>query len=57
MFSGKEELRKMNVTRSRGDELFTEEINKLTLSSADEKRIICEDKINTLLYGHNSELK
>jgi len=63
LFAGKEELRKMNVIRSRGHELFTEEINKVALSSADDKRIICEDKINMLSCGRyasnelNSELK
>jgi len=47
----------MNVIRNRGQELFTEEINKVALSNANDKRIICEDKINTLAYGHYSKLK
>jgi len=32
-------------------------LTKLPLSSADDKRIICEDKINTLSHGHYSKLK
>ena len=52
LFSGKEELRRMNVICSRGYELFTEKINKLPLSASYDKRIICEDKINMLAYGH-----
>jgi len=38
LFAGKEELQKMNVIRSRGHQLFTEEINKVALSSADDKK-------------------
>jgi len=57
LFSGKEELRRMNVIRRRGHELFTEEMNKVALSASDNKRIICEDKIDTLSYGHYLELK
>jgi len=57
LFVGKEEQGKINVICSRGHELYAEEINKVALSSADDKRIICEDKINTLSYGHYSELK
>jgi len=56
LFSQKEQLRKMNVVRSHRHEFFTEEINKVALSANDDKRIICEGKINTLSYGHYSEL-
>jgi len=40
VFTGKEEHRKMNVIRSREHELFTETVNKIALSSSDDKRII-----------------
>jgi len=50
-------MRKLNVIRSRGHKLFTEEINKVALSASDHERIICEDKIKTLSYGHYSEVK
>ena len=44
----------MNVIRSHKHEIFTEEINKVALSGDDDKRIILEDKIHTLAYGHYS---
>jgi len=43
-------MRKMNVIRSRNNVLFTEIVNKTALSSNDDKRIVCEDKINALAY-------
>ena len=47
-----EQHRTMNVIRSRGHELYTEEINKVALSADDDKRIILEDGVSTLAYGH-----
>ena len=52
LFTGKEQLRKMNVIRSRGHEVYTEEVNKVALSSNDDKRIILGDGIHTLAHGH-----
>ena len=43
LFSRKEQYRKMNVIRSHGHEIYTEEINKIALSSDDDKRIIMTD--------------
>ena len=51
-FSKKPQMRKMNVIRSRGHEIFSETVNKIALSANDDKRIILEDKISTLSYGH-----
>ena len=31
---------------------FSETVNKIALSANDDKRIILEDKISTLSYGH-----
>ena len=31
---------------------FTEEVNKVALSAEDDKRVIMEDGIHTLAYGH-----
>ena len=45
-------MRRMNVIRSRGYELFTERVNKVALSACDDKRIVCENGIYTLAYGH-----
>ena len=44
----------MNVIRSHCHELYTEEINKITLSSDDDKRVIMVDEIHTLAYGHTN---
>ena len=52
LFSEKPQMRKMNVTRSQGHEIFSETLNKIALSANDDKRIILEDKISTLAYGH-----
>ena len=50
-FSRKEQHRKMNVIRSHCHEIYTDEINKIALSSADDKRVIMADEIQTLAYG------
>ena len=42
----------MNVIRSQCHEIYTEEFNKITLSSDDDKRVIMADGIHTLAYGH-----
>ena len=47
-----EQLRTMSVIRSHCHELYTEQINKVALSADDDKRIILEDGIHTLAYGH-----
>ena len=52
LFTGKKHMRSMNVIKSHKHEILTETINKVALSSEDDKRIICEDKIHTLAHGH-----
>ena len=52
LFTGKEQLRKMNVIRSHKHEIYTEEINKVALSPHDDKRHILEDGVHTLALGH-----
>ena len=47
-----EQLRKMNVIRSHLHDMYTEEVNKVALSAEDDKRVIMEDGIHTLAYGH-----
>ena len=44
----------MNVIRSRLHEVYSEEVNKIALSSEDDKRVIMEDGIHTKAYGHYS---
>ena len=53
LFEEKPQLRKMNVIRSQGHEVYTEEINKIALDSSDDKRIILKDKIYTRAIGYN----
>ena len=54
LFSRKEQHRKMNVIRSHCLEIYTEEINKIALSSDDDKRVIMADGIHTLAFGHRN---
>ena len=44
----------MNVIRSHLHDVYTEEVNKVALSAEDDKRVIMEDGIHTLAYGHYS---
>ena len=48
LFTGKEQLRSMNVIRSYKHEVYTEEVNKIALSYSDDKRHILDDGIHTL---------
>ena len=50
LFTGKQQLRKMNVIRSYDHEIYTEEVNKVALSADDDKRYILEDGIHTLAW-------
>lgn len=52
-----EQMRKMNVIRSHLHDIYSEEINKVALSADDDKRIILEDGVHTLAYGHYSQEK
>ena len=52
LFTGNKQMRSMNVKRSHKHEVFSETINKVALSSEDDKRIICEDGVHTLAHGH-----
>ena len=54
LFSTKEQHREKNVIRSHCHEIYTEEINKIVLSSDDDKRVIMTDGIHTLAYGHKN---
>ena len=52
LFTNREQLRRMNVFRSHHHVIYTEEINKIALSADDDKRVILDDGIHTLAYGH-----
>ena len=52
LFTGKEQLRRMNVIRSYKHEVYTKEVNKIVLCPDDDKRHILEDGVHTLALGH-----
>ena len=52
LFTGKEQLRKMKVIRSHMHDIYTEEINKVALSSSDGKRHILEGLTDILALGN-----
>ena len=52
LFSRREQYRTMNVIWLYHHEVHTEQVNKIALSSNDDKRVIQEDGIHTLAYGH-----
>ena len=52
LFTGKEQLRKMNVIRSHRHKVYTEEVNKIALCPSDDKRYILEDGVHTIALGH-----
>ena len=53
-FNKRERLRKMNVFRSYHYDIYSMEVNKIALSAYDDKRVILDDCIRTLAYGHYS---
>ena len=52
LFTGKEQLRKMNVIRSYRHEVYTEEVNKIALCTSDDKGHILEDGVHTLALSN-----
>ena len=53
LFSGEEQLRKMNVIRSYNHEIYSEKVNKVALSASDDKRYLLHDGMHkTLAHGH-----
>ena len=50
--TGKEQLRKQNIIRSYNHDVYTEEVNKIALSAADDKRYLLKDSHDTLAWGH-----
>ena len=54
LFNQRDQTRAMNVIRSHEHEIYTEEVNKIALSANDDKRIVMQDGVHTLAYGHYS---
>ena len=47
LFSEEEVMKDMNIIRSKNHDIYSMTVNKLALSANDDKRLICENKINT----------
>ena len=52
LFTGTEQPRKMNVIKSKKHDIYIEEVNKVALSSNDDKRHLLEGQTDTLALGH-----
>ena len=48
LFSGRKEMRKMNIIRSEKHDIYSKEINKVALSNEDDKREVLLGKIKTI---------
>ena len=47
LFTEDELMKEMNIIRSQNHDIFSMTVNKVALSANDDKRLICENKINT----------
>ena len=47
LFSEEVVMKDMNIIRSKNHDIYSMTVNKLALSVNDDKRLICENKINT----------
>ena len=52
LFKGNNVIKSQFNSRSRCHDVYTEKINKIALSSNDDKRVQCSDKITTYPYGY-----
>ena len=53
LFEEKPKTISFNTLRSRRHEITTETITKIALDQNDDKRVVCEDRVNTLAIGHH----
>ena len=51
LFSGEKQMTSMKIIRSENHDIYSKEVNKIALSNDDDKRILMEDKVNTLALG------
>ena len=50
LFSGEKEMRTMKIIRSENHDIYSKEVNKVALSSQDDKRKVLNDSIHTLAF-------
>ena len=48
LFTGEKQMRSMKIIRSENHDIYSKEVNKIALSSEDDKRIVLDNKVNTL---------
>ena len=48
LFSGEKKMRSMKIIRSENHNIYSKEVNKIALSNEDDKRIVMENKMNTM---------
>ena len=48
LFSEEKQMREMNIFRTKNHDVYSTTVNKVALSPNDDKRLICENKIDTL---------
>ena len=48
LFSGERQMRNMKIIRSENHDIYSKEVNKVALSKEDDKRVVMEDKVNTM---------
>ena len=46
--SGEKQMRSMKIIRSENHDIYSKEVNKISLSNEDDKRSVMEDKVKTL---------
>ena len=51
LFSEEKSMREMNMFRYKNHDIYSVTVNKIALSPNDDKRIICENKTDTLSYN------
>ena len=54
LFTEGELMKEMNIIRSQNHDIYSMTVNKVALSANDDKRLICENKINTLALRPNT---
>ena len=55
LLNGKAGLKSQRRFISKGHDVYTENINKIELSSNDDKRLIASDKITSYPYGYKGK--
>ena len=54
LYTEDEIMKEMNIIRSQNHNIYSMTVNKVALSANDDKRLICENKINTLALRPNT---